>query len=80
MQSQETTAVVKIALRPSNEAVLKTVLLLKQGGLTVERLELWREGDALRGTIVVSGKEGKVRWFVEKARTLPYFLAAELGR
>ncbi len=77
--SQETTRVVTVTLRPSNEALLKATLLLKQGGLTVERMELRREGDALRGTIVVSGKEGKIRWFVEKAKTLPYFLGAELS-
>jgi hypothetical protein len=79
MQSQETTMVLSVAMRPSNEALLKTVLLLKQGGLRVEELSLRRDGDLLTGRIVVTGKEAKARWFVEKARTLPFFVGADLS-
>ncbi len=79
MQSQETTMVLSVAIRQSDEALLKTVLLLKQGGLRVEEVVLRREGDVLAGRIVVTGKEAKARWFVEKARTLPFFVGADLG-
>jgi hypothetical protein len=79
VQSQETTMVLSVAMRPSNEALLKAVLLLKQGGLRVEEVALRREGDLLTGRIVVTGKEAKARWFVEKARTLPFFVSADLG-
>jgi hypothetical protein len=71
--------VLSVAMRPSNEALLKTDLLLKQGGLRVEEMDLRREGDVLTGRIVVTGKEVKARWFVEKARTLPFFVSADLG-
>jgi hypothetical protein len=33
----------------------------------------------LTGRIVVTGKEAKARWFVEKARTLPFFVSADIG-
>ncbi len=71
--------VLSVTMRSSNEAVLKTVLLLKQGGLRIEEMAVKREGDVLTGRIVVTGREAKARWFVEKARTLPFFISAEIG-
>ncbi len=71
--------VLSVTMRSSNEAVLKTVLLLKQGGLRIEEMAVKREGDVLTGRIVVTGREAKARWFVERARTLPFFISAEIG-
>jgi hypothetical protein len=47
--------------------------------LRVEEVALRRAGEVLTGRIVVTGKEAKARWFVEKARTLPFFVSADIG-
>lgn len=65
---------VSLRVRGGNEALIKTFVLVKQGRLEVLEARISRDGELHEVAMRLSGPEAKVRWFVEKAKGLPYYL------
>ncbi|MDW8041629.1 MAG: hypothetical protein RMJ75_02335 [Nitrososphaerota archaeon] len=68
---------IALRIRGGNEGLIKTFILVKQGRLEVLEARIAKDGDSHELRMRVAGPSTKVRWFLEKARGLPYFVEVQ---
>ncbi|MCS7094324.1 MAG: hypothetical protein NZ988_00745 [Thaumarchaeota archaeon] len=74
MQSSAEFHEIALRIRGGNEGLIKTFILVKQGRLEVLEARIVRDGELHEVTMTLTGPEAKVKWFIEKAKGLPYYL------
>ncbi|MEM1944245.1 MAG: hypothetical protein QW756_02160 [Nitrososphaerota archaeon] len=69
-----------VELINSPDAVAKMMLTVKQGGFTIETINIYSIGNGgkLSATLTLNGAEDKGEWLAKKLLNFPYFHATRL--
>jgi len=63
-----------LRLNNSYESVLKTLLLAKQGRLSLLKAEMRIDGGEVLVDMMLDGPAEKLNWFIQKALSSPYVI------